>query len=149
MAEPRWSLHGERAVGDGNLSGLPDTMNRAAKDVYELWKLRHNDDGTHKLDGILVCEPYTYTGLGTGQTVSLQNANITIDFIQISRPDTETPVFACSNMAADETKQIGTAAFQSSLITDIATQGEFTVGSDAAVDAIGVVYSYLVFGTIS
>lgn len=149
MAALNWVKYSDEPVGAGNTDGKPDAYNRPAKQHYARHTLRHNDDGTHKLDGILVCEAYTYTGLGTGQTVSLQNSSITIAFIQISRPDTETPVFACANMSADETKQIGTNAFQSSFITDIATQGEFTVGSDAAVDAVDVIYSYIVFGVIS
>lgn len=149
MAALEWVKYIDEPVGDGNTEGKSDTYNRPGKQHYARWKLRHNDDGTHKLDGILVCEVYTYTGSGSGQVVSLQNSNITIDFIQISRPDTETPVFTCSNMSANETKQIGTAALQSGMITSIATQGQFTVGSDAAVDASSVVYTYLVLGTIS
>jgi len=148
MAELQWSQAGERAVGDGNLDGLPDTMNRAAKQFYELWKARHNDDGTHKLDEFLTTEEYTYNGSGSGQTVTLQNASLNILFIQISRPDTEYPVFQSADMTANNTKQIGTNAFQAGMITAIDTTGEFTIGSDAAVDASGVTYHYFILGTV-
>lgn len=147
MAEPRWATYRERAVGADNVNGLEDTMNRAAKDFYAVWTQGHNDAGTHKLSGFLLVEEATYVGAGTGQTISLSHNDLDIIWIQITRPDTKTPVFASIDMTADETKQIGTNAFQSGMILDIGTPGEFTIGSDAAVDAVGITYTYLALGT--
>lgn len=147
MAEPQWAQNGERAVGDGNTDGLDDTMNRAAKQFYELYKKRHNDDGTHKLTGFCLPEIYSYTGTGSAHAESLVDSDLEIVCIQIHRVDTEYPVVTCTAMSSDETKQVGTNAFQSGMITSIATAGEFSVGTDAAVNASGVDYVALIWGT--
>lgn len=144
MATPRWAQWDEKRDAANHPDGNEDVFNRAMMDWLTNFRVGHNDDGTHILSGFLVIEEDTYTGLGTGQTVSLTNSNLDIMFLFICRADTEYPVFISADMS--NTKEIGTNAFQA-LITDIATTGEFTVNSDAAVDAVGVTYYYLALGT--
>jgi len=147
MAEPRWIKYDEEAAGANNTDGKEDTMNRASQDYYEAWKARHNDDGTHKLDGFAKLLNDTYLGTGvSGTTETLAVADLTIDYIQISRPDTEYPVLMSGSMAASGTKQVGTAALQGNMIIDISTPGEFTLGFDDAVNTSGVTYSYIILG---
>ena len=144
MAEPRWAQWTERRDAANNSEGREDVFNRAVKDFYGTFGVEHNDDGTHKLAGLLYAEQGTYTGTGAGQIILLTALTFTIKFLLISRPDTEAPVFISDEMTT--TKQIGTNAFQAGMITDITTAGQFTVGADAAVDAVGITYSYLALG---
>jgi hypothetical protein len=148
MAEPRWpKALIEEAVGAGNIEGKEDTMNRAGMDQYRNYAVGHNDDGSHVLSDFMFSEEDTFTGDGgASQIVALTDTNLDILFIHISRPDTEYPVFASADMAVDETKEIGTNAFQADFITDIATTGQFTVGGDNAVNENLIVYHYLVLG---
>ena len=147
MAEPRWAQYYERRDAANHPDGNEDIYNRAMRDFYATSGIQHNDDGSHKVAGFMVVEEGQYTGSGAGQVVALRNFELDITFLLISRPDTEQPVFISADMT--NTKQVGTNAFQAGMITDITTTGQFTVGTDAAVDEISIVYSYLVIGSIA
>jgi hypothetical protein len=145
MSTLRWAQWTDLRDYASHPDGAEDIGNRSAKDFYELWKLEHNDAGTHKITGFLVLEEDTYTGDGAAsQVVTLTNTNLDIMALLISRPDTEYPVLRTTDMS--NTKEVGTNAFQASMITDISTTGQFTVGNDATVNANTIVYNYLALG---
>lgn len=147
MATPRWAQYWERYDAENHPDGNEDVYNRANKDIYATLGVGHNDDGTHKLQGVLLFEQGTYTGDGNDdRDIALTNTDLQIMFIIISRADTEAPVFASSSMDTDKTKQVGTNAFAADMIQAIDTAGEFTIGADAAVNANGIAYHYAAWG---
>ena len=144
MAEPRWAWH-EPYDAENHPEGNEDVFNRAAKDFYALYDVGHvYSSGAHRLKGFLRLEQGQYTGTGIAHAESLTDSSIDIFFAMVSRPDTEYPVIKSLDMS--DTKQVGTNAFQTGMITDITTTGQFTVGTDIAVNELNIVYDYVVYG---
>lgn len=146
MAELRWAQWDELRDYANHPNGNEDIGNRAMLDLWDLFSVEHDGDGTHVTSDFLVVEDGTYTGTGAGHAESLTNANLDILMLWIWRADTEYPVLRTTDMS--NTKELGTNAFQANMITDISTTGQFTIGTDATVNANTVTYNYFVIGTV-
>lgn len=153
MALTEWISYGssrEVLAGVGDPYGRSDTANQTAREFWANLKAEHNEDGTHKVGGLSVIEEgaYSSTISGGDKVVSLTNSSLIIDYIMITSDLTQYPVMASADMTANDTKEFGTNAFQTNMIKSISTTGQFTVGTDDAVNAQATSedYNYFVIG---
>jgi hypothetical protein len=151
LGEPRWAQYDEYRDAESQPDGREDVFNRAPKDFFTSLTVAHDySTGAHAETGCMEFETGSYSGdSNDNRNIALTNTGLTIVFILIWRDDTETPVVRTADMTGDNTKQAGTAAFQTDMIQSIATTGQFQVGTDAAVNATGVTYRYFVMGEIT
>lgn len=155
MATPTgWNSTTEPLCGENDPFGRIDTANKYGKGLWDNFTAEHNQDsGTHKLGGYCIFESGSFSNDTGDVVVSLSRAASNIVFLEIfsvSEDVYQVPVFSCVNMAADETKEIWIAGFNSDQIKDIDTLGEFTVGEDDAVNAQSgsITYYYNVWYTV-
>lgn len=135
----------EPLCGENDPYGREDTANKYVKTLWTNFTNEHNaDDGTHKTTGLVQFTADTYDSSAGDKTISLPSAasGCTVQYLEIYADLTQYPVCASADMSANDTKELGTAAFQSDMIKDITTAGEFTVGQDDAVNAQGSTETY-------
>lgn len=147
MAVPvGWDSTYEDLCGENDPYGRSDTANKYAKTLWTNFTAEHNeDDGSHKTRPTQKVEEGTYTGLGTGQTISLSDSSLQIEDMMIVGDLTEWPVIRSTSMA--NSQEFNSTGLAANKITDISTTGEFTIGSDDAVDKVGETFYYTVWGT--
>ena len=147
VGTPRWAQHTELRDYQNHPEGNENVGDRACMDIYINFTVQHDyATGIHASAGCLISEPGTYQGDGADpHNISLDNASLDISWLLICRADSEYPVFASTDMTADNTKEEQTASFQSNQIQSIGT-GTFQVGSDTAVNESGVTYYYFAVG---
>jgi hypothetical protein len=143
-----WNSTNEPLCGENDPYGRDDTANRYARGWWANFCAEHHPaDGTHTTGGLMQTVRGSYTSRAGRQTILL-GPPLAITLILIVARGAYAPVLAMSSMPAGQSKLFLTADLQPNHITDLATPGQFTVGTADAVNAQSatVTYDYCVIG---
>jgi len=147
IGAPRFIQSGERCDAANHPDGYPDVANRPMRDFYDTFGVEHEDDGVHKTSSEMIySEAVEYIGNGTDdRNIFTSQSQPRVLFIL--REDTNAPVLKTASMGADETKELGVAAFQANMIQTMAPDSDtIQIGDDVAVNENLIDYVYLLFG---
>ena len=141
----------EPLAGENDPFGREDTANKYVRTVWINYQSQHNDDGSHKQVGLAKIADGSYTSSVGDKVINLTDSTLQIDTLIILSDLSQFPVLVSADMTSNDSKEFGTAAFQSNLIKDISTAGQFTAGQDDAVNAQGSTenYYYIAIGRLT